>query len=150
MKKLSQKEVGKRIVKMRTDIGYTQNSFAHLIGITPQHLCHIESGKQKLSDYIAKQIATVLNLDVNYVLGLTNYPTIDTYQDFIESKAEKEDMGLLLLIESQGFTIAEINENIIEVSDEDGNNYCFDIKNITHLTAAFKGLFTSYLTSKDE
>lgn len=60
--------LGKRIKSCRTKQHLTQAYVAEIIGITPQHLSHIESGKTKPSLECIVNIANCLNVSIDSLL----------------------------------------------------------------------------------
>lgn len=61
-------QLGKRIKNCRSQKKLTQAYVAEVVGITPQHLSHIETGKHKPSLESIVNIANCLNVSVDYLL----------------------------------------------------------------------------------
>ncbi|MEU4577456.1 helix-turn-helix transcriptional regulator [Nonomuraea sp. NPDC023979] len=55
---------GDRIYKRRIEKRLKQGELAHLAGISPQHMSHIESGKYGASPEVLHKLATVLDCTV--------------------------------------------------------------------------------------
>lgn len=64
-KKVS-KKLGKRIQKLRKEIGYTsQESFAESIGLSRTHIGHIEQGRKNPSMEVLTKISKKLKVDIS-------------------------------------------------------------------------------------
>ncbi len=61
-------EIGKRIRKQRERLGYTRESLAEKIDVTPKFCSDIELGVKGMSVATLCRIATVLNLSADYIL----------------------------------------------------------------------------------
>jgi putative transcriptional regulator len=62
------KKIGKRIRKLRKEIGLKQEELAESLNITPQHLCYIENGKRRPSLPLARKLSKVLNITLGDLL----------------------------------------------------------------------------------
>ena len=61
--------MGRRINQCRNDAKLAQEQLAEMIGVSPQHLSNIVNNRTGLSMTILLRIATVLDADLNYLLG---------------------------------------------------------------------------------
>ena len=61
-------EIGKRIEKIRVDMGMTKEKFAKNIGISGQFLGLVEHGKNLLSVEKLKNLCEFTNLSADYIL----------------------------------------------------------------------------------
>jgi len=61
-------EIGKRIAKIREDMGMTKEEFAKHLGITGQYLGAVERGKSVLSVEKLKKLCDFTNLSADYIL----------------------------------------------------------------------------------
>ena len=60
--------IGKRIRRQREYLGYTRESFAEKIDVTPKFCSDIELGVKGMSVQTLCRISDVLNLSVDYIL----------------------------------------------------------------------------------
>ena len=68
MKYLNSSEMGKRILKRRKELGFTQDKLAELSDVTTQFVSYVENGQRSVrSENIAK-IAAALQVSVDYLL----------------------------------------------------------------------------------
>ena len=64
--------MGKRIKKRRTELGYTQQQLAEILGISQKHLGEVERGIAGLSMENLLELCKTLGVDLNYlVMGET-------------------------------------------------------------------------------
>lgn len=61
-------EIGKRITKIREDMGMTKEEFAKHLGISGQYLGTVEHGKSYLSIDKLKKLCDFTNLSADYIL----------------------------------------------------------------------------------
>jgi len=61
-------EIGKRITKIREDMGMTKESFAKILGISGQYLGLIEHGKNYISIEKLKLLCDISGLTADYIL----------------------------------------------------------------------------------
>jgi len=72
MKNLNYREIGMRIKKSRTGIGYTQEKFAELTGISTSFVGHIERGEKVPSIETLAAVSRVLGVSIDYIVfGMT-------------------------------------------------------------------------------
>lgn len=64
------KEIGRKIAKYRTSIGYTQEDFANMLGISYSYIAQIEAPNQvkRMSLEVLFEIADALKVDVKDLL----------------------------------------------------------------------------------
>ena len=53
--------IGERILKLRKALNLTQGAFAGQLGISQQHISHIENGTKEASDLLVKHICLLFN-----------------------------------------------------------------------------------------
>ena len=70
--------IGRRIVERRESRGWTQKQLATLTGIPVSTLNRIERGQQSLFAERVVTLARALNVSADYLLGLTETPTLRT------------------------------------------------------------------------
>ena len=63
--------IGERISQARTRCGWNQSELARRLGKPRQHLSQIEQGKQQPRAELLVEIATVLGVSTDYLLGRT-------------------------------------------------------------------------------
>ena len=61
--------IGERITQARTRLGLKQTELARRVGKPRQHLSQIEQGKQQPRAELLVEIATVLGVSTDYLLG---------------------------------------------------------------------------------
>lgn len=67
------KEIGKQIRCNRKKKKYTQSELAEKIGISDQHLSHIELARTKPSFSVLLAISRALEVDINCLIGRNGY-----------------------------------------------------------------------------
>jgi len=68
-----QEAFGKRVRELRQAKGYTQEAFAERLNISHTHENLIENGKNGCSIDLIMDIATLLDADLNYLMGGKRY-----------------------------------------------------------------------------
>ena len=63
--------IGARIAQARTRRGWNQSELARRLGKPRQHLSQIEQGKQQPRAELLIELATILGVSTDYLLGLT-------------------------------------------------------------------------------
>ena len=66
---------GEKLVELREKKGYTQKKLAELLEITPTRLNYWEKNKREPDFFMFKKIATVLDVNPNVLLGLSDNVT---------------------------------------------------------------------------
>ena len=61
-------EIGARIRSQREAFGYTRETFAEMLDVTPKFCADIELGKKDMSVPTLRRIASVLKLSTDYIL----------------------------------------------------------------------------------
>lgn len=77
--------VGKRIREIRKKLNLTQGDFAKKINVSSQVISNWEREYTKPNSEDIERIATILEINTNYLYGLTNDPAIN------ESQKELDD-----------------------------------------------------------
>jgi transcriptional regulator with XRE-family HTH domain len=65
------KELGARIAKSRKELSLTQSQLADSLGIAQQTMAHYEGGRLRVSASLLPEIAEILNLSLDELLGLS-------------------------------------------------------------------------------
>lgn len=92
-------EIGKQIRHYRKKKKYTQAALAEQIGITEQHLSHIELGRTKLSFPVLLATSRTLEVDINCLIGRNGYMASQVLTGEIAQvleKATSDQMALCL------------------------------------------------------
>lgn len=96
MKKVTKKEkpsnnasLGKRIEYARTKIGLSQEDLASKVNRSRVQITQYETDARGIDNMALKDIAVTLNVSVDYLLGLTDFESLD-----VENKAINERLGL--------------------------------------------------------
>ena len=92
--KLDFKAIGQNVRRFRRTKGLTQAQLAEMIGVTDQHISHIECGHTSLSLYAFVNLAVALSVDLNDLLG---YPTNHSVPDGEDLEGIALDRELALL-----------------------------------------------------
>lgn len=92
--KLDYKAIGQNVRRYRRMKGLTQAQLAEMIGVSDQHISHIECGRTSLSLYAFVNLALALSVDLNDLLG---YPTARTISDGENMEGIALDRELALL-----------------------------------------------------
>lgn len=104
-------ESGKRLKKLITTYGIPQKMFAEMIGYTEQHLSLIVTGKRSLTIEAAKRIAKMMNVRVEWLMGLDDYMTqhdVDVSPQIDGMNRRKDVCGAMeLLARVVGYKISE-------------------------------------------
>jgi transcriptional regulator with XRE-family HTH domain len=64
------KLIGARIVSARKLLGWNQQGFARLLGISPQFLCQLECGKKSCPDDLMARITSSLGISPTDLMGI--------------------------------------------------------------------------------
>lgn len=94
-------EVGYKIKSLREQKGWSQRELANRVGINFSVMNRIEKDERKIYDEEIVKIASVLDCTTDYLLGRSNYPTLDqNSSDFadkhgiFESKDEEREFSM--------------------------------------------------------
>lgn len=77
---------GSRLKSLRLKAGHTQESLAELLDTNPRQIWRWESGESLPKPEYLILIARQLNTTADYLLGLTDDPTIPTHGDLTEEE----------------------------------------------------------------
>lgn len=83
-------EIGKRIKKIRENMGMTKESFAKQLGISGQYLGLIEHGKNCLSIEKLKILCDFTNLSADYILFGKNQNMVNDTKDILAEFTENQ------------------------------------------------------------
>ena len=83
-------EIGKRIKKIRENMGMTKESFAKQLGISGQYLGLIEHGKNCLSIEKLKILCDFTNLSADYILFGKNQNMVNDTKDRLAEFTENQ------------------------------------------------------------
>ena len=111
---LDYKEIGRNIRMQRCRKGLKQAELAEMIGVTAQHICHIETSKSTPSLPVLVAIANALDTDANNLLGLNlkNLRTDTLTSDLARVLAPATEGQFALCIELCRAVINANNMNI--------------------------------------
>ena len=62
-------KIGQNIKKARISVGLKQNEMAQKIGVSPNFLCMLETGKRSPSLYILRKISFIAGMSMDELLG---------------------------------------------------------------------------------
>lgn len=77
--------VGTQITKQRNSLGIIQAELARRAGVTPATICQIESGKRMPGISIIVRIAQALVTSIDYLVGVSESPCIDSPNNISEA-----------------------------------------------------------------
>ena len=109
LNKSSNIDIGNRIMRLRTQYGYTREVLAEKLGITWQHLANIEKGRRKVTTDLLFKLKEHLNVSTDYILFGSNeentndrqlIPVIQSISDPVYSIVEKTVISLINSLEN--------------------------------------------------
>lgn len=111
MSKINYEEIGKRIKEQRKRLKLTQEKLSEILEISPTYVSEIERGTGISSLATITKIASVLNLDLDYlVFGISDTNIDKTFSKILE-KIPKENKKLFInLCENIANTFIEKND----------------------------------------
>lgn len=71
---VTKQQIGERVLLRRRQLGWTQKGLAERCGFPYQVISGLERGKQSIYAERLAQLATVLGVSADYLLGLTENP----------------------------------------------------------------------------
>lgn len=71
-------DLPKRIKEIRVAAGLTQQQFGSLFGVAKNTICQYENGRSTPNDQIKIAITNHFNVSMDYLMGKTNDPGIDS------------------------------------------------------------------------
>lgn len=74
-------DIGERIVKLRQKRNWNQRELARRAGLNYSVMNRIETGKRPLTDQEIKTFADLFGVSTDYLLGLTDDPTLKSDND---------------------------------------------------------------------
>lgn len=83
-------EIGARIRKQREQFGYTRETFAEKLGITPKFCADIELGNKGMSIQTLCNISSILKLSTDYILFGTTQEDQDFPSMFLQHCSSEE------------------------------------------------------------
>lgn len=99
MVKINNKEIGKRIMRLRKEHGYTQEELSELIGYSKNHLSGIESGKYTVTTAFIFRLCAVLGRTPDYYLIGHVSAATDELVSAIRRLSENEQQLVTKMIE---------------------------------------------------
>lgn len=97
---LDKSEIGKRIMRLRKENGYTQEQLSELIGISKNHLSGIECGKYNITLGMLFRLCNALDRTPDYFLIGQISPATDELTDFIRQLSAREQAIILDLLKA--------------------------------------------------
>lgn len=90
MEQLDYVEIGKRIKSKRNEFKITQEKLAEEIDVSPSYISEIERGTSISSLATIFSIATVLDLNLDYLIcGITPHNTDSTFSEILKTIPKK-------------------------------------------------------------
>lgn len=96
---IDNKEIGKRIMRIRKEHGYTQEELSELIGFSKNHLSGIESGKYTVTTAFVFKLCSVLGKTPDYFLIGHVSATTDELTNLVRRLSEEEQLLVVKMIE---------------------------------------------------
>lgn len=95
---MNNKEIGKRIMRLRKEHGYTQDELSEKIGFSKNHLSGIECGKYTATTPFIFKLCTVLGRTPDYYLIGQISTVTDDLTNLIRRLSEEEQELVLKMI----------------------------------------------------
>lgn len=96
---MNNKEIGKRIMRLRKEQGYTQDELSELIGFSKNHLSGIECGKYTATTPFIFRLCGVLGRTPDYYLIGQVSSTTDDLTNLIRRLPEDEQQLVTKMLE---------------------------------------------------
>lgn len=96
---MNNKEIGKRIQRIRKEHGYTQEELSELIGFSKNHLSGIECGKYTATTPFIFKLCSVLGKTPDYYLIGQLSPVTDDLTNLVRRLSEEEKRLVVGMIE---------------------------------------------------
>lgn len=95
---INNKEIGKRIMRVRKEHGYTQEELSELIGFSKNHLSGIECGKYTATTPFLFKLCSVLGRTPDYYLIGQVSSSTDELTDTIRRLTDEDQQLVLQMI----------------------------------------------------
>ncbi|HDT6579513.1 TPA: helix-turn-helix transcriptional regulator [Bacillus cereus] len=102
---------GQRLKDLRREKKLTQQDIADVLGIEKSNISRFESGKQSLSSENIIKTAKYFNVSVDYILGISDYKTINKKK---EEQIPKDVVKLMKKINTLSPEKRQLIENLID------------------------------------
>lgn len=96
---MNNKEIGKRIMRLRKEYGYTQDELSELIGVSKNHLSGIECGKYTATTPFIFKLCSVLGRTPDYYLIGQVTSSTDDLTNLVRRLSEDEQQLVAKMIE---------------------------------------------------
>ena len=80
---LTLNQLGKKIKKLRKEIGFSQEFVAKELGLTRQAIINIESGKRKIDSFELFKLADLYNVDASGLLTEAEAPLVSNFKEVV-------------------------------------------------------------------
>lgn len=87
-------EIANRLKNIRENMGYTQDSIAAYLGVTPQKISSFETGRTRIDVETLSVLCELYKVDANYILGV-NRPDEDA-TELLEALSQRPELLVLL------------------------------------------------------
>lgn len=119
-KSLNNKKIGSRIRFEREKLGLSREKFAEVIGLSPFYIGQIERGDRKMSIDTLANIATLLNVSIDYILYgyifyMENISILETFDDIYKEEIDEELKELLLILRGSSKEQISLIRNICKL-----------------------------------
>ncbi|MBJ8024913.1 helix-turn-helix transcriptional regulator [Bacillus cereus] len=102
---------GQRLKDLRREKKLTQQDIADVLGIEKSNISRFESGKQSLSSENIIKTAKYFNVSVDYILGISDYKTINKKK---EEQIPKDVVKLMKKINTLSPEKRQLIESLID------------------------------------
>lgn len=99
MMEMNNKEIGKRIKRLRKEHGYTQDELSELLGFSKNHLSGIECGKYTATTPFIFRLCSILGRTPDYYLIGQVSSTTDDLTRLVRRLPEEEQQLIIKMIE---------------------------------------------------
>lgn len=96
---MNNKEIGKRIKRLRKEHGYTQDELSELLGFSKNHLSGIECGKYTATTPFIFRLCSILGRTPDYYLIGQVSSTTDDLTRLVRRLPEEEQQLIIKMIE---------------------------------------------------
>lgn len=118
-----------RLKKLRNDSNLSLEELAHSLGVTAQSLSLYERAKRTINIDLLYQISKYFNVSADYLLGLTDVPSLDTDVQGVCKYTGLSEKAINEIREYNSYQFKGTKGNPISYPTEDGDALNFFLEN---------------------
>lgn len=100
--------------KLRQQLDMTQKAFADSLGMSKTTYNNYETGAREAGHQFIIQIAIKYNVTADYLLGITDDPTVNYDRSFLQDVSEKELFSNFRLLNEEGqFKLVDYSRDLV-------------------------------------